>query len=88
MINHSHTQRIVSAALVVVGGLLIFLAPEHVLAGSVMAVLGVAIESIAIMVGHGKKAVDADWAVRKVRPFTPQKNALFAIASHDHFRSY
>ena len=55
MITHPRTRRIISAGLVVVGGLLIFLAPEHVLAGSVMAVLGAAIEVVAIIVGHGKK---------------------------------
>ena len=46
------SRRGLSAALVVVGGLLIFLAPENVWIGAVLAILGIVIELIAFGLVH------------------------------------
>jgi hypothetical protein len=55
MIKHVHARRAFSAVLAVLGGVLMFLAPEHVWIGAVMVVLGVGIELIGIAVMHGRK---------------------------------
>jgi hypothetical protein len=58
MLKYSHWRRALSVGLVVLGGILIFLAPANVWIGSVLAILGIVIELIAFGLGHrssGKK---------------------------------
>jgi hypothetical protein len=55
MIKNPNARRILSVVLVVAGGVLIFLAPEQVWIGGVMAALGIGMEFIAIAVGHRRK---------------------------------
>jgi len=47
IIKHPHRRRTLSAALIVLGGILIFLAPDNVWIGAVLAVLGIVLELIA-----------------------------------------
>ncbi len=47
MIRNSHRRRTLSASLVVLGALLIFLAPDNAWIGAVLAIAGVAVELIA-----------------------------------------
>lgn len=58
MLKYSHWRRALSVGLVVLGGMLIFLAPANVWIGAVLAILGIVIELIAFGLGHrngGKK---------------------------------
>ena len=58
MMKYSHWRRALSVGLVVLGGILIFLAPANVWIGSVLAIFGIVIELIAFGLGHrngGKK---------------------------------
>jgi hypothetical protein len=52
MIKNLHTRRIISTAMILLGGLLIFLAPDDVWIGIVLALLGVGIELVGIMLSH------------------------------------
>lgn len=47
MAKHPHLRRALSAGLVVLGGLLIFLVPDDVWIGAVLAAAGIVIELIA-----------------------------------------
>lgn len=44
MIRNPHTRRILSLALLLLGGLLLFLAPEDIWIGGALLLLGVALE--------------------------------------------
>lgn len=52
MIKHPHQRRALSASLIVLGGVLIFLAPDNVWIGAVLAILGIVIELIAFGLIH------------------------------------
>jgi len=52
LIKNPHTRRTVSLSLLAMGGVLIFLAPEGVLFGWILLLLGVAVEIIGITLGH------------------------------------
>jgi drug/metabolite transporter (DMT)-like permease len=54
MIKNPRRRRALSIALLVLGGILMFLAPEHWY-GLVILVLGVLIEVLGIVVGHGEE---------------------------------
>jgi drug/metabolite transporter (DMT)-like permease len=47
MNKHPHRRRILSAILIVFGGVLIFLAPDNAWIGAVLAISGIVIELIA-----------------------------------------
>ena len=47
MVKHPHRRRTLSAALIVLGGLFFFLAPDNAWIGAVLAILGAIIELIA-----------------------------------------
>lgn len=54
MLKQLHRRRALSVSLIVLGGVLIFLAPEDVWIGAVLAILGIAIEVIAFKLArHG-----------------------------------
>jgi drug/metabolite transporter (DMT)-like permease len=52
MIKNPRRRRILSFGMIVLGGLLIFLAPDDVWIGIVLALLGVGIELAGIMLAH------------------------------------
>jgi hypothetical protein len=52
MFKNLHHRRALSISLIVLGGVLIFLAPGNVWIGTVIGVLGIAIELIAFGLGH------------------------------------
>lgn len=52
MIKHPHRRRALSAGLIVLGGVLIFLAPDDVWIGAVLAISGIVIEVIAFGLMH------------------------------------
>jgi drug/metabolite transporter (DMT)-like permease len=58
MIDNPRTRRFLSAALILIGAVLIFLAPDDAWIGVVLAALGFAIEGIAVALGHRDKAKD------------------------------
>lgn len=60
MIDNPRTRRFLSAVLILLGAVLIFLAPDNAWIGVVLAVLGLAIEGIAVTLGHRGKAKDRD----------------------------
>lgn len=47
MMKHPHRRRALSVGLIVLGGVLIFLAPDNMSLGAVLAVAGIVIELIA-----------------------------------------
>jgi hypothetical protein len=55
MMKNPRSRRVLSVVLVIAGGVLIFLAPDHVWIGGVMAALGVGIEFIRIVVDEHRK---------------------------------
>lgn len=58
MFKPPHRRRALSVSLVVLGGILIFLAPDNVWIGAVLAIAGIIIELIAFKLAHsnnGKK---------------------------------
>jgi len=52
---NNRIRRVFSIALMVAGGVLIFLAPENVWIGIVMVLLGVAMEALGILLAHQRK---------------------------------
>ena len=52
LIKNPRTRRIVSMSLLAMGGILIFLAPEGVLFGWILLLLGVMVEIIGATLGH------------------------------------
>lgn len=52
MIENPRTRRLASVLLIVLGAVLIFLAPDDAWIGIVLAVLGFAIEAAAVAIGH------------------------------------
>ncbi|HEX2530097.1 MAG TPA: hypothetical protein VHK70_01350 [Burkholderiaceae bacterium] len=55
MFKHPRARRTLSVVLIIAGGILIFLAPENAWIGTVLALLGIIIELIAIALGHNRK---------------------------------
>lgn len=57
MIRNPRTRRKLSVLLLVLGGVLMFFAPENnVLYGAVIVALGVVLEIAGVIVGHGKES--------------------------------
>jgi hypothetical protein len=52
MFKPPHRRRALSVSLVVLGGVLIFLAPDNVWIGAVLAIAGIVIELIAVKLAH------------------------------------
>lgn len=52
MIKNTRTRRALSISLLILGGVLIFLAPEDIWMGIVMFVLGLGIELAGLLLGH------------------------------------
>ncbi|MDP3842021.1 MAG: hypothetical protein Q8Q81_05410 [Oxalobacteraceae bacterium] len=55
MTKHPHLRRALSVGLVVLGGILIFLAPDDVWIGAVLAIAGIVIELIAFRLADSAK---------------------------------
>ena len=55
MIGNPRTKRRLSLSLLVLGGLLMFLAPENIWIGAVLFVLGIAVEIAGAMLGQSRK---------------------------------
>lgn len=55
MIKNVRTRRGLSLGLVVLGGILLFLAPEDIWIGVLLVALGLALEIIGAMVGHPRR---------------------------------
>lgn len=55
MIKNARRRRALSVALLVLGGVLMFLAPEHIWYGLVILALGVLLEVLGVVVGHGEE---------------------------------
>ncbi len=54
MIKNPRSKRILSISLLVLGGVLIFLAPENAWIGAVLLVLGLGVEIAGLVLGHRK----------------------------------
>lgn len=54
MIKNVRTRRSLSLALIVLGGVLLLLAPEDIWIGAVLVGLGIALEGVGIALGHGR----------------------------------
>lgn len=54
MIKNPRSKRILSISLLVLGGVLIFLAPENAWIGLVLLVLGLGVEIAGVVLGHRK----------------------------------
>ncbi|MBS1213600.1 MAG: hypothetical protein H6R26_2217 [Proteobacteria bacterium] len=52
LIKNTRTRRMVSLSLVALGGVLLFLAPEGVLFGWILLLLGIGLELVGITLGH------------------------------------
>jgi hypothetical protein len=55
MIKNPRNRRILAYGMILLGGVLIFLAPDDVWIGMVLALLGVGIELAGIMLSHNPK---------------------------------
>lgn len=55
MIKNVRTRRISSLALLILGGVILFLAPANVWAGAILIVLGIVLEIVGTALGHDKK---------------------------------
>lgn len=60
MTENPRARRLLSAALILLGAVLIFLAPDDAWIGIVFAVLGLALEGIALVLVHRDKTGDRD----------------------------
>ncbi|MDN5753359.1 MAG: hypothetical protein L0H15_08765 [Nitrosospira sp.] len=54
MIRNPRTKRFLSVTLLVLGGVLMFLAPENIWIGAMLFVLGIAVEIAGLVIGHRK----------------------------------
>jgi len=54
MIKNPRTRRILSLGLLILGGLILLLAPANVWAGAVLVVLAIALEIAGAVLGHRK----------------------------------
>lgn len=54
MIKNVRMRRAVSLALIVLGGVLLLLAPEDIWIGAILVGLGIALEVVGIALGHGR----------------------------------
>ncbi len=54
MIKNPRSKRILSISLLVLGGVLIFLAPENAWIGTILLVLGLGVEIAGLVIGHRK----------------------------------
>ena len=48
------TKRILSISLMIIGGILMFFAPENIWIGALLFILGLGIEIAGLMLGHNK----------------------------------
>ncbi len=55
MIKNMQTRRVLSLGLVVLGGVVLFLAPEDIWIGALFVALGLALEIIGAMLGHPRQ---------------------------------
>jgi apolipoprotein N-acyltransferase len=55
MIENVRTRRALSLTLVVLGGVLLFLAPEDIWIGVLLVALGLALEIVGALVGHPRR---------------------------------
>lgn len=60
MIDNPRIRRAISAVLILVGAVMIFLAPDDAWIGVVLAVLGFAVEGVAVALGHRSRMRDRD----------------------------
>lgn len=60
MIDNPRTRRVLSAVLILVGAVLIFLAPDDAWIGAVLAGLGFAIEGVAVALVHRGRMRDRE----------------------------
>jgi|APLow6443716910_1056828.scaffolds.fasta_scaffold421935_2 hypothetical protein len=54
MIKNPRTRRSLSLGLLILGGTILFLAPEDAWAGGILVALGIALEIAGIVLGHRK----------------------------------
>ena len=54
MIKNPRTRRMLSLGLLVLGGMILFLAPADVWAGATLVALGIALEIAGVVLGHRK----------------------------------
>ncbi|MDP2785636.1 MAG: hypothetical protein Q8O38_13750 [Sulfurimicrobium sp.] len=54
MIKNPRTRRILSLGLLILGGVILFLAPANAWAGAILVALGIALEIAGILLGHRK----------------------------------
>jgi hypothetical protein len=52
MITNPRTKRILSISLLVLGGMLMFFAPENIWIGAILFTLGVGVEIAGLVLGH------------------------------------
>lgn len=55
MIGNVRARRALSLGLVVLGGILLFLAPEDICVGALLVALGLALEIVGAMLGHPRQ---------------------------------
>ncbi|ARO88100.3 hypothetical protein EBAPG3_010125 [Nitrosospira lacus] len=54
MIRNPRTKRILSVSLLILGGVLMFLAPENIWIGILLFALGIGVEIVGLVLGHRK----------------------------------
>ena len=54
MIRNRRTRRLLSVVLLILGGMLMFFAPENIWIGAVLFALGVGLEIAGLVLGHRK----------------------------------
>ncbi|SEK67377.1 hypothetical protein [Nitrosovibrio tenuis] len=55
MIRNPRTKRLLSVPLLILGGLLMFLAPENIWIGAILFVLGIGVEIVGLVLAHRAK---------------------------------
>lgn len=54
MIRNLRTKRFLSVTLLILGGVLMFLAPENIWIGALIFALGIGVEIVGLVLGHRK----------------------------------
>ncbi len=59
MIRNPRSKRLLSIPLLILGGLLMFLAPENIWMGAILFILGIAVEIAGLVLAHRDKTIQS-----------------------------